>query len=508
MDSIELQAVADELRSLAQTLGPLTRSEHAPLWLTLDQGGHASRAIVFDSAGRQVAQAFAPITTHRSGNDRVEHEPLEIVESLRTVIADVAHSLGADLDRVAAAGLATQRSSVVCWHAQSGKPLSPVLSWQDRRNTALITQLQPHRDEIQTVTGLVLSPHYGASKLRWCLDELVEVQQALQQEQLRCGPLSSYLLQALLQERPHCVDPANASRTQLWSPGTGEWLPQLLQWFGVPADCLPQPVPTLHHFGQLSVGTRLIPLRVCTGDQAAVPLANGPLDADCVYINLGTGAFALAPLTRDVPNAAPLLRSVLYSTERQTIYALEGTVNGAAAALHWLGERSGMDIQRATQALHRQQLGDRHIPIFINGIGGVGSPYWLAQVDSRFVDMPGHPPASDELARLAAVVESIAFLLTANLQLQRHHLPQLQQLVVGGGLSSCSYLCQCLADLNQLPLIRLGERELTARGLAYLVAGQPDDWPRAAQTTSFTAATHTALAERQRHWLQQMAALQ
>ncbi|MGE0114610.1 MAG: FGGY family carbohydrate kinase [Steroidobacteraceae bacterium] len=507
MPADDLHLLTEGLRSLAAELGARTQTEHAPLWLTLDQGGHASRAIAFDNAGQQVAQAFAPIATHHPDSDRIEHDPLEIVQSLRTVIDDVADSLGADIDRVQAAGLATQRSSIVCWHAQSGEPLSPVLSWQDRRNTALIAQLQAHRNEIQQLTGLVLSPHYGASKLRWCLDELPAVQAAYRQGQLHCGPLSTYLLQALLLERPHLVDPANASRTQLWSPATGDWSAPLLEWFGVPGVCLPQNVPTLHRYGHLSCGARQIPLLACTGDQAAVPFANGALGLHSIYINLGTGAFALAPLTADRPQAAPLLRSVLYSDAQQMTFALEGTVNGAASALHWLAERSALDVQRAALALRREQVDKLSIPLFINGIGGVGSPYWLPQVAARFIADP-HGEAVDDTAQLVAVIESIAFLLAANIDLMRRQLPELTQLVIGGGLSTCSYLCECMADLTHLPVIRLGERELTARGLAYLVAGRPAIWLPDTQTASFTPQQNDSLLARQSRWLQQMKLLQ
>jgi len=515
----DFEALTEGLRELATELGPIPRTEHSPLWLALDQGGHASRAIVFDSSGRQVARAFAPINTrhyaHEGHDDRVEHDPEEIVQSLRTAIDDVAVSLGADIDRVHAAGLATQRSSIMCWHSQSGAALSPVLSWQDRRNAELIEQLRAHHAEIQQLTGLMPSAHYGASKLRWCMDHLVEVRTAFAAEQLHFGPLSTYLLQALLIERPHLVDPANASRTLLWSPASGDWSPRLLELFGVP-NCLPRNVPTAHHYGLLPFGSRHIPLTICTGDQAAVPFANGALDEECIYINLGTGAFALAPLKQDLPTAAPLLRSVLCSNDQQLTYALEGTVNGGASALQWLAERSGLDVRRGSEALQRAQVAALSVPLFINGIGGVGSPYWLPRVESRFVSQDEtaalHHIADNDIEQLVAVIESIAFLLMANIELMQKQLPQLQHIVVGGGLSSSRYLCECLADLSGLPVTRLAETELTAKGLAFLVAHRgithSGDWLRDARSSEFEPQLAGALQQRQQQWRLEMAALQ
>jgi glycerol kinase len=467
--------------------------DQSSLWLALDQGGHASRALVLDHRGKQVAQAYAPITTQRQG-ERVEHDAREVLDSLRTVVADIALSLGNDVQRIHSAGLATQRSSIVCWHANTGVPLSPVLSWQDTRNRALTDSLQQHRDEIQHITGLVLSPHYGASKLRWCLDEIDEVKTAQQNRQLQCGPLASYLLHGLLEENPHVVDPANASRTQLWSPATGQWSAQLLQWFGVPKEVLPQPVATHHRYGTLRVGKHAVPLQICTGDQAAVPFATGKLQTDTVYLNAGTGAFILAPLQKDIDNVAPLLRSVLYSDATQIYFALEGTVNGAGSTLHWFGERSAIDVDRALPLLQRSSI-RQSIPLFVNGIGGVGSPYWLPELKTEFVGTD-----QDEQSMLVAVIESIAFLIADNVALMKTHLPHLKQIIAGGGLSSCKYLCECVATLSGLRLMRINEPELTAKGLAWLMGVQSGEWDSSPCGTEYAVEQSEPLLRRWRAW--------
>jgi len=473
------------------------------LLLALDQGGHASRALIFDATGKQLMQAFAPISTQRQGDDRIEHDAAEVLASLRTVILDISQTLGRDVKRIRAAGLATQRSSIVCWDSRDGAPLSPVLSWQDRRNVTLVDSLLPRRNEIQQLTGLVLSPHYGASKLRWCLDQLPAVRTAHQQHHLQCGPLASFLLHGLLNEHPHVVDPANASRTQLWSPATGEWSPSLLQWFGVPREVLPQPVATHHRYGLLQVGQHDVPLQVCTGDQAAVPFAMGALKPSAVYLNAGTGAFMLAPLTHDIPDAAPLLRSVLYSDTTQTCFALEGTVNGAGSALQWFGERSAIDVQRALPLVQRP-INSQHIPLFINAVGGMGSPYWLSTIKPEFVGVVDN----DELSALIAVVESIAFMIADNIALMKVHLSKLDHIIAGGGVSACRYLCECIASLTTLPVTRVNEQELTAKGLAWLIAGQPTHWRFDSDSVQYAFEENPALFARYQQWRQHVQGLQ
>ena len=473
------------------------------LWLALDQGGHASRALVFDQQGQQVAQAYAAISTQRIGDDRVEHDANEIVDSLRIVIDEVANTLGADTARVQAAGLATQRSSVVCWSRRTGQPLSPVLSWQDRRNAALVDQLLPHQHEIQKHTGLVLSPHYGASKLRWCLDQLTEVQHAQQNGDLCCGPLASYLLFSLLNERPYVVDPANASRTQLWAPASGDWAEDLLHWFGIPKSILPKPVTTQFHYGSLPFADRTIPLRTCTGDQAALPFANGGLKENTLYANLGTGAFILAPVKQVITHAAPLLCSVLCSDHHSITYALEGTVNGAGSALSWWQDQTGHDAWSSLSTLQRSSVETMTLPLFINAVGGIASPYWLNTHESKFI---GHA-TSDAQQHLVAIIESIAFLLNANIELMRVKLPSINTIYIGGGLSVCPYLSEALADLSGLNIVRLNERELTGRGLAYLIAGQPQSWNTVPVKQIITPKTNLALQQRQKTWRSYIEAL-
>jgi len=102
----------------------------ASCYLALDQGGHASRAILFDAAGEKLDEAFAPIATHRDADgDIVEHDPAELIDSLRRVIAGVGARARAAGHDIAAAGLATQRSSMACWSRSTGTALSPVISW-------------------------------------------------------------------------------------------------------------------------------------------------------------------------------------------------------------------------------------------------------------------------------------------------------------------------------------------------------------------------------------------
>ncbi len=500
MQRDDLHWLINELRSLTGDLGQLAGHDEPDLVLAIDQGGHASRAIVFDRTGREVAEAFAPVSTYRSGNDRVEHVATEVLDSIRTALADVCQSLGTDVRRVAAAGLATQRSSVVCWDKRTRAALSPVLSWQDRRNAAALKGWQARDADVRRITGLPLSSHYGASKIKWCLDELPAVRDAAARGHLVAGPLASWLLQQLLPGQPAVADASNASRTLLWDLARGDWSPELLELAGIPAAVLPQSVPTRHAFGMLALPEREVPLVVCTGDQSAVPFAHGRPDGHSLYLNIGTGAFLQCPVAQAPSRPTALLNSVLTWDAQGARQSLEGTVNGAGSALSWLDDQTGLDDHRAAVSLTRESAAGLSIPVFLNGVSGIGSPYWIPQVQSRFLD---DQPA-DELAKVAGVVESIAFLIAANAAEMRALEPGLARIVAGGGLSRSDYLCGCIADLTGLVVERSSLREATATGLAFLVAGMPEDWSPVAEIERFMPTDNRSLAARHDRWQQAM----
>jgi len=435
-----------------------------PVYVAIDQGGHATRASAYAADGTIEGAALVTIATQRNALGHVEHDPEEVVASVTTALAELARIVPAA--RWTAAGLAVQRSSLACWDAADGRALAPVISWQDTRAATWLKGLARRAEDVQRITGLHLSPHYGASKLRWCLDHVPEVRSAAAQSRLRAGPLASWLLHRLLEERPLLADASTAARTLLWSPFTRDWSEELLALFGIPHAILPRATGTSHVFGTLHCEGARVPLNTCNGDQSVVPFAAGPLDFDAAYVNLGTGAFVLRPTTEAL-HAPPLLTSVIRADEEHCDFVLEGSVNGAGAALTWLEVHQGAAADRLLSLLDRAPLVDDGTPFFLNGVSGLASPFWRPEFESRFVG------EGSDLQQCRAVLESVAFLIKANLDEMDRHRPAPARLVASGGLAENRLLCRMLACLAESPVDRGSDREATSRGLACLVAGMP-----------------------------------
>ncbi len=487
--------LAGELSSIRRQLLP--SGESSTLYLALDLGGSAGRALLFDAVGRQLAAAHCPIGTRHTSDGSVEHDADELARALAVAAHDVCETELARGRPIAAAGLATQRSTIACWDRRSGLPVSPAISWQDRRGAAWLTQTLGSRAQwVRRKTGLVLSPHYGASKLRWCLDHLPDVRAAATSGTLAAGPISSFLAYRLLAEHPVVADPANASRTSLFDPDALDWSPELLDAFGIARAILPDCVGTIHDYGTLVVGGRRIPLRACTGDQSAAAYAFGRPVESVALVNVGTGAFVQRVAAVDTPLPPGLLRSVLRSRDADTLYSHEGTVNGAGSAVAWLREHVALDVDRALVNLPADGPAGEP-PLFVNGVGGLGAPFWKHDFPIEFVG------GGSEAMQLTAVVESVAFLLAVNLSAMQRSAP-LIRISISGGFSNCDYLCRALADLSGLVVERYALREATARGVAYLAAGEPDDWQQLAVDRVFTPAANEPLQRRYASWRREM----
>jgi glycerol kinase len=285
------------------------------------------------------------------------------------------------------------------------------------------------------------------------------------------------------------IDDANASRTLLWNLQQRDWDSTLLEYFNIPSRVLPVCKPVCGDYG--NTRSSQIPVRAVNGDQTAALHAQGKPHKNTVTINLGTGAFALLPVDDPSSRPASLLAGLSHSNASACSYYIEGTVNGAAAAVTWAANRFALsDVERRLP----EWLDAIQAPtLFINTVGGLGSPWWQDGPAPYFLDADVAGPEA-----MVAVCESILFLLQANLALMQTVNPAIDRIQVSGGLSRFDSLCQKLANLSSLGVYRPVQVEATARGIAWQAAGCPRDWAPTGKGASYTPRSDTGLKERYR----------
>ncbi len=324
---------------------------------------------------------------------------------------------------------------------------------------------------IKARTGLQLSPHYGASKLHWLLKHVPAVGAVARARRLAAGPLASFLLFHLLEGRPLLCDETNAARTLLWNLQRRDWDDELLALFNIPREILPQGHPVIHEYGQLSGSN--IPLCAVSGDQNAALYAQGRPLADTAVINVGSGAFALALTEASRSEDSPLLHGIATSGDDSCDFLLEGTVNGAGSALDYAAREWG--ISDPVQLLEPWPECTDGVPVFLNAVGGLGSPWWQAGFRPELSQISSVDGCSNA-CRIRGVAESILFHLQINLRCLMDAGCAVGHIRISGGLSRLDGFCQRLADLSGLPVARSQETEATARGIAWLVNREPTGW--------------------------------
>jgi glycerol kinase len=229
----------------------------------IDQGTSSSRFILFDESGRSVASHQTEFPQHMPQNGWVEHDPMQILESVNTCIGKVMQTHNAS--DVVGLGITNQRETTVVWDRVTGKPLYNAIVWLDTRTADLCDRLTAAapggtRDAYRSICGLPISTYFSGVKLRWLLENVPAVREAADQGRAAFGTIESWLIWCLSgglsnpQKALHVTDVTNASRTMLMDLKTRQWDQSMLQAFGIPSSLLPRITSNSEVFGSVAEG--------------------------------------------------------------------------------------------------------------------------------------------------------------------------------------------------------------------------------------------------------------
>ncbi len=435
----------------------------SPLLLGIDEGTSAVKAALFDGDLRAVAEARRPVALTHPGPGRVEQDPELILEAVVDAAADVLERAAGR--EVRAAGIAHQGESVLAWDGRSGRPLSPVIVWQDKRQERLLAEIGR---EALGRSGLPLDPYFSAGKLAWLLGEHDELRGARDAGTLRLGTVDAFLTDRL--GGRFATDLSTASRTQLLALGGRDWDEELLATFGVPRELLPRLEPTFGSLGELRSERWPVAVPLCAQlvDQQAALAGSGAVRPGELKATYGTGVFVLGRTATPVA-ASGLLPTIAWAApdERGGIgeiaHALDGGVFAGGSLLDWLAQRLGLAADARTLANSAATVDDSAGVIVLPALSGLGAPWW--HPEARAVIAGLHPAAgAAHLAR--AALEAIAWRV-ADIVEAMGEVVAIQSLRVDGGLTNDQTLLQIQADALGIPL-SVGPADVTVRGAAML----------------------------------------
>jgi len=362
-------------------------------------------------------------------------------------------------------GTASQRSSFLLWEKDSGKPVTPLISWQDRRANDWCIKHQNKFFDLESYTGLLLSPHYVGPKLAYIFSQHPDLKKAANIGKLLFGTLDTFLIWQLTNGKYHQTDLSMAARTLMADPRKGEWSEPLLKFFDIPSLILPEIVPTFGRRIPLNTGGILT---ASVADQAAGVFSIIDRYSNAVLVNLGTGGFVIYPIGSEMKHISGYLCGpILNDPNQQKIYALEGTINGIADALS----------QQTPEPVILTEADYAPESFCLPDTSGAGSPFWRADIPFSISSGAGNL-TPENLKRV--VIEGIIFRINQILQDILIHNPAfeavlcrgkplcLPRIILSGGLSAENFISHGLASCTGFHVMKLKEQETTLTGAAML----------------------------------------
>jgi glycerol kinase len=228
-----------------------------------------------------------------------------------------------------------------------------------------------------------------------------------------------------------------------------------------------------------------IPIAGAAGDQQAALFGQtcfAPGQAKNTY---GTGCFLLMNTGEQaVASERGLLTTIAWQLGREgeVIYALEGSVFIAGAAIQWLRDGLGIIAHAADIEPMAREVADSGGVYFVPAFVGLGAPYWDAYARGTIV---GLTRGSDRRHLARAALEAISYqsrdlleAMTADSGIR------LSALRADGGAAANDLLMQLQADVVGVPVQRPAVTETTALGAGYLAGLAVGYWSGLDEITS------------------------
>lgn len=419
--------------------------------VALDLGTTRIKAglVAQDGTPGNLVSRHAPAILAQDG--RFESDALNYAETVDAVLREC---LAQTTER-SPLGMCCQRSSFLVWERSSGRPVTPLISWQDTRGVSSCEVLVASASRIRELAGLPLTPYYLAPKLRVLLQEMHQLRERLLSGVWLLGTLDTYLIWRWTDGREHVIDVSMAARTLLMGAQNRHWSQELCSLFDVPVSVLPRITASAGMKLKLDNG---LTLQASMGDQSAALLATLDTDGHEAMVNLGTGGFVACylPEGRNAPDG--YLQTLVWQDGNGRVQqACEGTLNSIAAALKPYPDDAcepGMFAQDDIFCLAEPS--------------GLGAPYFRTDLGVSFSEPVGGLPPS----RVALLLQEGITFRVARILEEFHREFGLERVFLSGGLSMRPCLQQGIADCAPCACYRLERADAGLAGAGLAAVGK------------------------------------
>jgi xylulokinase len=414
-----------------------------------DLGTTGNKASLHDDDGRLVASVTVSYPTRFDRGGVAEQDPEQwwraVCEATRRLLADT----GTAADDVRAVGFSGQMMGAVLLDA-AHEVVRPSLIWADHRSTAQCQVLTDRigMDEAYRLTGHRLNPTYSLSKVMWVRDNEPDTFARVAHVCLAKDFVVHRLTGVLV------TDPSDASSTNAYDQGRGDWSPELLDAAGLDPALFPRIVPSTTVVGGVTAAAAELsglrpgtPVVIGGGDGPLAAVGAGVVSPEAgAYAYLGSSSWV--SIAARTPLHDPGMRTMTFDHVVPGHYVPTATMQAGGGSLHWItdllapGDDAGRFDRLVTDAETADASGEGLY--FLPHLLGERSPYWNPAAKGAFVGLSRHHGPA-HLTR--AVLEGVAFNLGTCVGAFRESGAVVDRVdAIGGGAASDVWL-QILADV-------------------------------------------------------------
>ncbi|CAG9761774.1 unnamed protein product [Ceutorhynchus assimilis] len=445
----------------------------------IDAGTRTVKFCVFVSQHNKEIAEYAidlePITPQEGWS---EQDPLKILEAVKLCMHKVVDILGPKKAKtIRTIGITNQRETTIVWDKTTAKPLYNAIVWNDIRTDSTVDVIlakipENNKNHFKSICGLPISPYFSAFKLKWLIHHVPAVRKAIKDKKCLFGTVDTWILWNLTggsNNGKHLTDVTNASRTFLMNIETLYWDAQLCSTFKIPQNILPDIRSSSEIYGKVSQGWPLTDVTISgiLGNQQSALLGQSCFKEGMAKNTYRSGCFLLYNTgTSRVQSSHGLVTTVAYKLgENPAIYALEGSVAVAGAAMKWLRDNMGFikNIDEETESMAKEVFSTGDV-YFVPAFKGLYAPYW--RKDARGI-ICGLTAFSTKQHIIRAALEAVCFQTRDILEAMNQDcgIP-LTKLHVDGIMTTNNLLMQLQADISGIPVIRAHSQDITALGVA------------------------------------------
>jgi xylulokinase len=413
----------------------------ATMYLGIDIGTSAVKALVADDAQRVLAQSAVPLVVSRPHPLWSEQNPEDWWAAVEQAVGSLRTSLGAAWSGVRAIGLSGQMHGAVLLD-RAGQPLRPAILHNDGRAHAEAQALNREVPDFGSIAGVPAMAGLMAPKLLWLRTHEPQVLDAarhilLPKDHVRFRMTGSF-----------ATDMCDAAGSLLLDTGARRWSETIVAACGIAMDVLPTALEGNAISGQLSGQAAAawglkpgLPVAAGAGDAAAGAIGSGAVNEGDAFISLGTAAQYF--ITRDSyrPKPAALIHTFCHALPGRW-FQMAALLNGASA-LAWAAQLLGKSDIGALLAATEAQANGLSPVTFLPYLAGERTPH--NNPDAKGV-LFGLTPSTTPEQVAQAVLDGINLSLADCQEILATTGPLPDHVAVTGGGSRSRYWMRLLAS--------------------------------------------------------------